>query len=88
MKKNKLEALYDQIKDRIEPVGKGYDVESAKVACDAFDKLSLAEKNEVYREIREVAPKAGTNSVGYRKAAIIANYLQFHVETWEKSVTK
>ena len=47
MKKKKLEALYDQIKDRIEPVGKGYDVESARVACDAFDKLSFAEKNEV-----------------------------------------
>lgn len=44
MKKKKLEALYDQIKDRIEPVGKGYDVESARVACDAFDKLSFAEK--------------------------------------------
>lgn len=53
MKKKKLEALYDQIKDRIEPVGKGYDVESARVACDAFDKLSFAEKNEVCREIRE-----------------------------------
>ena len=47
MKKKKLETLYDQIKDRIEPVGKGYDVESARVACDAFDKLSFAEKNEV-----------------------------------------
>ena len=87
MMKRILEAIYDQVKDSIEPVGKGFDAESAKMACDAFDKLSLAEKNEVYREIREIAPKAGTNSSGYGRAAIIANYLQFHVETW-KSVTK
>ena len=87
MKKNLLEYIYDQIKDNLDPIGKGYDANSSLKACEAVDLLKSNEKKQVCEEIRAIASKAGTNSVYYDKSAYIANLIQFHAETWEKNQT-
>lgn len=87
MRKRILEKIYDRIKDELDPIGKGYDVESSKLACEAFDALSFSEKKKVCEEIRNIAPKAGTNSEHYNESAYVANLIQFCCEMWEQSHT-
>ena len=84
MKAKILEKIYNQIEERIGHVEKEYDVECARIAIDVFDKLTSDEKWAVYEEIREIAPLSGTNSFYYGSAAIVANLIQFYVETWQQ----
>ena len=87
MKKRILEIIYDRIKNDLDPISKGYDVESSKLACDAFDSLSFNEKKMVCEEIQKITPKAGTNSEHYDESAYVANLILFHCETWKQSLT-
>lgn len=84
MKAKTLERIYNQIEEKIGHVGKEYDAERARIAIDLFDKLTSDEKWSAYEEIREIAPLSGTNSYYYGSAAIVANLVQFHVETWQQ----
>lgn len=84
MKAKILERIYNQIEEKIGYVGKEYDTERARIAIDMFDNLTSGEKWLVYEEIRGIAPLSGTNSYHYGSAAIVANLIQFHVETWQQ----